>query len=804
LAGGGQDDDAYDGLVAWSQAVLSLPPAALLGSWEGLHAIAQMGLAAHVETNGAPFAAKVRELVLWLVANRAPTNDEFATGNRLQGLALGYDLAFAGATPAERALVRAEIRSYLDYMPPRFNFYCQAYNPYCGNHGMTVGASMGVACIALWDDVTPGGRDSLASAIAFAEPIIDKCLTDILPADGAYREGVLYASWIMRVAVPYFEARRRFDGVDHAQDPRLARMIDWLCYELTPDGTGRTHNINDSPWSTRPLALHNTALEWAQARLAHPLAKYLHDHVVGTYGYDYGPFADRVATALWNRPLAVVNPGTLLPSGKVFAERGLYWYRSGWKTAHTGDEVAFAFSSGKFYGGHAQEDRGQFTLAAFGQLFAVDCGAVGTTPIPKESGAHNLVLVDGLGQHNAGNSIGTDGAIAASLTSDFADYVRADARDAYATYSEFNAAGVPFPASDWSWGYDGGNPLERADRSCLVVKGGPVPAWVLVADDLRKDAAAHNWDWLLHTSQSNTVNLMSDPLQLAGGAATCDVFFAHPRPAELALSSAAFEHQGVDPPTTRIVARATAIEPRFAVALVPRSKATPQPVYSADDDGTATTLALDWGAVRDIAVFNPYRESTRGEIETDATAAVVRSTNGIVTGYLLGDGTSLYVGGVQYATLDASASLALAGSVLRVSSNDVGFTAWGPDVTAVEGPTGPLLFQRNGDYVLRAAPTDVAVAGAPLVWIEPPYPNPAAAITATRFALVRRARVRAAVVDVRGAVVATLLDATLAPGTHSLRWDGHDTAGRRAAAGVYFLRLESDGRTSSRKLVRSR
>ena len=804
LADGGDDDAAYAAILTWSQAVLPLTPQSLLGSWEGLHAVAQLGLAAQIELDGSAYAAKVREMVLWLVDNRAPTNDEFGTGVRLQSLALGYDLAFADATPEEREAVRGEMRAYLDYMPPRFNFYCQAYNPYCGNHGMTVGTSMGLACIALWDDVTLSGRDSLAAAFDFAEPIIDKCLSDILPADGAYREGVLYAGWILRVAAPYFEARRRFDGLDYGLDPRFARLVEWLCYELAPDGSGRTNNLNDAPWSTRPLALHGTILEWAQARWNDPLAKYLHDHVVGTYGYDYNAFADRVAVALWSRPIAAVNPATQLPSGRLFADRGLYYYRSAWKTAHIGDEVQFAFSTGKFYGGHIQEDRGQFTLAALGQRFAVDCGGVGANPTPKETAAHNLVLCDGLGQHNAGNSVGTDGQVVSSLLSGFADYVRADARDAYATHSEFNAPGYPFPTSDWSWGYDGGNPLERADRTCVVVKGGPVPAWVMVADDVRKDASPHAWDWLLHTSLAHTLDTVSEPARLVNAAVGCDVFFAHPPAAQRTISSALFQHGGVDPGTRRIAVRATTVEPRFAVVLLPRRNSDPQPVYTASDDGNATTIGLDWGSVQDVAIFNPHQTAVTGDVETDGTTAIVRRTGGVVTGYLAGDATTLRAGGIDLVVLDERGSIALADDTLHVSSNTVRFSAWGPAITDVQGPDGPLLFERDGDYVHHAVPSDAVGGGAVSNWIAAPHPNPATDLTTARFAVARAAQVRATVVDVRGAVVATLADGRWTPGTHTLQWNGIDRRGHRAAAGVYFLCLDVDGERSSRKLVRAR
>jgi len=62
-------------------------------------------------------------------------------------------------------------------------------------------------------------------------------------------------------------------------------------------------------------------------------------------------------------------------------------------------------------------------------------------------------------------------------------------------------------------------------------------------------------------------------------------------------------------------------------------------------------------------------------------------------------------------------------------------------------------------------------------------------------------RVSIAVYDVSGRRVSTLFDAVASPGTHAVEWDRRDSAGRRAASGVYFCRLECGGRAVGRKLV---
>jgi hypothetical protein len=801
---GGDADIAYTAIHSWASLVLSSPPANLLGSWEGAHTVSQLALTGCIETSGEPFAAKACEVALYLARNRAPTSDEFASALRLQSLAYAYDMSGATATPAERAEIRQAMRTYLDYMPVHFNYYCQAYNPYTGNHGMTVGASMGLAAIALWDDVLPSGRDSLQAALTFGDQLVQKCSTDILGADGSYREGVLYAGWVVRMAAPYFEARRRFDATDLAADPRWRHLVEWLCYELDPAGGGRTLNLNDSPSSTRPLALHGTVLEWAQARWSDPLAKYLHKHVVGTYGYDYGLYADRVATVLWSQSMWDVSPATRLPRSHLFASRGLYFYRSGWKTAAVGNEVLFSFFSGPFFGGHAQEDQNQFTLTAFGRHWATDCGGVGTTQTPKETAAHNLILVDGRGEHNAGNSIGTDGRIAAVQISSFADYLRGDAMQAYATYSPFNAPGQPFPTSDWSWGYDGGNPLQRASRVCLVVKAGETPAYVVVADDIRKDDAVHDYDWLLHTESTHNFDLASDPAEITAPQGALDVYFAHPRPADLSLTWAPFTHGGVDPPTRRLVARAHTIEPRYCVVLVPRANGTPAPAYSASDDSAVTHFGVDWGTLQDEGVFAPHHDATAGSLVTDAMFAFVRRDANGVRRWLLAEGTHLEAGPQTLATFADTVLAVCSGDTVHLSRPDVDYLAWAPDAVAVLGPAGPLSFRRDGDWIRNTTPTAILPGAPDGMWLAPLQPNPARALATAAFQVPFAGRARVVVLDVRGARVATLRDAVLEAGVHRAVWNGRDAGGRLCAAGTYFVVVEFAGRRATQKLVWTR
>lgn len=75
-------------------------------------------------------------------------------------------------------------------------------------------------------------------------------------------------------------------------------------------------------------------------------------------------------------------------------------------------------------------------------------------------------------------------------------------------------------------------------------------------------------------------------------------------------------------------------------------------------------------------------------------------------------------------------------------------------------------------------------------------PNPFNPRTTLRFELADAGMVQLAVYDACGRRVRTLLDASLAPGSHEVVWDGRDEGGRDVGSGLYLARLECGGRIS--------
>ncbi|MBI5711518.1 MAG: carboxypeptidase regulatory-like domain-containing protein [Candidatus Eisenbacteria bacterium] len=83
-------------------------------------------------------------------------------------------------------------------------------------------------------------------------------------------------------------------------------------------------------------------------------------------------------------------------------------------------------------------------------------------------------------------------------------------------------------------------------------------------------------------------------------------------------------------------------------------------------------------------------------------------------------------------------------------------------------------------------------------------PNPFSGGSSVAFALARPDDVQLGVYDLSGRLVRMLQRGPLAAGYHTTNWDGRDAQGRHAAAGIYFVRLDSPRLHLDAKLVKLR
>jgi hypothetical protein len=133
-------------------------------------------------------------------------------------------------------------------------------------------------------------------------------------------------------------------------------------------------------------------------------------------------------------------------------------------------------------------------------------------------------------------------------------------------------------------------------------------------------------------------------------------------------------------------------------------------------------------------------------------------------------------------TLPLEAFSALASDLNR--SNDTAYgavTVLPPN--AIEEPAAATLLPR--EFALMAA-----------------TPNPFAARTALNYALPIDCPVQLLIYNSSGLLVRTLTSGRDRAGIHQVFWNGRDRQGRAVAPGLYFCRLEADGRRFTRKFVK--
>ena len=80
-------------------------------------------------------------------------------------------------------------------------------------------------------------------------------------------------------------------------------------------------------------------------------------------------------------------------------------------------------------------------------------------------------------------------------------------------------------------------------------------------------------------------------------------------------------------------------------------------------------------------------------------------------------------------------------------------------------------------------------------------PNPLRFNADARFSLGERSRVRVDILDLSGRIVRTLVDELREVGTHAVRWDGIDGAGRAVNPGLYYVRVHTRARSGTAPVV---
>ncbi|MBW6513532.1 MAG: right-handed parallel beta-helix repeat-containing protein [Candidatus Syntrophosphaera sp.] len=141
-------------------------------------------------------------------------------------------------------------------------------------------------------------------------------------------------------------------------------------------------------------------------------------------------------------------------------------------------------------------------------------------------------------------------------------------------------------------------------------------------------------------------------------------------------------------------------------------------------------------------------------------------------------------------------SLTLPAGTYDVSCSKPGYVTFVEhDVSVVAGMTTTLDFYLdivgNSDEYLVAA-----------IQMAQNTPNPFAGKTSIPFSLDRESRIDLSIYNLKGQKVRTVFSGMARSGEHSADWDGLDDNGRPVERGVYLYRLNIQGRSVTRRLVK--
>jgi DNA-binding beta-propeller fold protein YncE len=132
-----------------------------------------------------------------------------------------------------------------------------------------------------------------------------------------------------------------------------------------------------------------------------------------------------------------------------------------------------------------------------------------------------------------------------------------------------------------------------------------------------------------------------------------------------------------------------------------------------------------------------------------------------------------------------------------VAGEDPACVAFDPSGTGIFVVTNPgdHTISVLGDVAAGSEPAETAPA------VFRSFPNPFRGSAEIRFAVTEAMQVDLAIYDVRGRLVRTIISERMAPGIHTLAWDGRDNDGNRTAAGLYFCRLSAGEVVRTNKMV---
>lgn len=687
--------DDGNGAIKKSDNALDLDAYYLFYVAKGMHYMNRLASAYLFSDDADDYGEKCKELTLYAkdynsdMSCDGPDN-YFDESLVLYTLNIGYDFCYDKFIDEEKKEIRNRIVEYVDSAVDNCQFQIEL--PSVPNKNAMTAGMLGLSYVNIYDEVDASQKNILESGKLLSDNILEQNLfSHSFGEDGSFSEGILYLMWSYKFLIPYFEAREKYDGYSFYDEyPRLKESIKWIVYNMVPEGNGKTNDFNDARLSQQPLRYHNTYLDWIIHKEKNSeyskLGRWAWEHVFGDYsGYsDLIMNSDVLSMILWfDSDVSIENPSNYLDNSGYFSD-GWYFYRTGWQDEDSSDDIMFQFYSGKFYGGHNQADKNQYTLYEGDSYFLKDSGYSSPEygqPYYTVS-YHNLILVNEVGQITQTSGCGSDGKIDDYFYSSGLDFLIGDNSFAYNEYSEYIVENDRY---GFCW-FDSANPVLKSERNVLVIKDFNGKPYFLILDDIQKDDGLNNYKlFFQHQNSSGDVNI-GDEISVSHNSRTLDINFINPLIGDLS-------HIANDENDKNKITKAymnDIVNPYFIYALIPHDNSN---VVEYFDEGYGFSLSN--GNLKDIILI----DSDYSGVESDAKFVYLRYIDDVLKEFYLGEGTSLVVDGVDYVSSEKISSVYSDGTNVYLSEKNIDYEIYGSDVENVYVDRDGYSFNLIDDYV---------------------------------------------------------------------------------------------------------
>ncbi|MBA3653769.1 MAG: hypothetical protein H0W70_06190 [Actinobacteria bacterium] len=678
------------------------------------------------------------------------SGQDLGIGDLNEGMGLAFDWTYEMMTPAERTKIIGDFvaNEKLLFRRPLL----EPKNAYADNlnvsnwMGVTTGGT-GLLLLTLrgrpgvpaqWYEVNP------ATPVTYWEKALERIkdfFDHSVDPNGANLEGLTYAVYGMKNAIPFAKALQRNGYGDVLAGTGVGGLSRWVALEQLPGEGENFVPLNDSQRTMYGVDLFSQLFainaddgvaQWLWRRTVGPLGSdyYREPHVpytlredkctraiegevFSTVACDLFQFHGNVWAALWyQRPNETpeVDPASAGPLSVHHAVRGLVDARTGFKRGAR--ETISTFEARRDGWGHYQYDEGGFTLYGEGGRWAVDpgyscvaCKKPRDQMNPAERAAdddsayatfHNVLVID---NDTYTQKLGSRFNIVNDRNNPNDDLQTIDAY--------VNAPNLSLAHADLRYAYEFAAPYAGRDHLFSRVKGRPV--LVAVTDHIQRDANPHLYRWQMLTNNTNRV-------ATAGAGFTISA----PNGATLAGMTAAGGTTAQDPVTktdTRLLTNQTddigkvmpvvytesASQLKFdhlvVMALTPAG--APAARTKVVRVGGGNAIAVSWNGGDDVVVRKlAGANAVTGPIETDAEIAKFSRGAGET---VLRSGTRLVAYGRSYVLVTgAPSTVTVSGNRIAATSSATAnqYRVFAPrKITHVTVNGVAVDSCRSGDYV---------------------------------------------------------------------------------------------------------